>query len=202
MRKEEVEEDGEGQIEVEGEDVEIKERRTCMTMNVDEMRLKNAFSHEVHVTRHQKKDEDYALSVHAHRLCNLRVSVFVSLYLLLMWCVSCLSSVLVLYSYSFRSQFSVVGGILFTHTVGDSKLRWLLPNFDHCNFCTKFIVRLIPQVNRRFTDFRRFPRSISVKSVVVVMSQMRDATKNLAIATKMRKSFATNFGNKLDPLLS
>ena len=39
--KEEVEEDGERQIEVEGEDVEIKERRTCMTMNVDEMRLKN-----------------------------------------------------------------------------------------------------------------------------------------------------------------
>ena len=87
-------------------------------MNVDEMRLKNTLSHEVHVTRHHKKDEDYAPSVHAHRLCNLRVSVFVSLYLLLMWFVSCLSSVLVLlfmlYSYSFRSQFSVVGGILFT----------------------------------------------------------------------------------------
>ena len=92
-----------------------------MTMNVDEMRLKNTLSHEVHVTRHQKKDEDYALSMHAHRLCNLRVSVFVSLYLLLMWFVSCLSSVLVLlfmlYSYSFRSQFSVVRGILFTFEV-------------------------------------------------------------------------------------
>ena len=47
-------------------------------MNVDEMRLKNTLSHEVHVPRHHKKDEDYALSVHAHRLCNLRVSVFVS----------------------------------------------------------------------------------------------------------------------------
>ena len=129
--KEEVEEDGEGQIEVEGED-ELKEKRSCMTMNVDEMRLKNTLSHEVHVTRHQKKDEDYALSVHAHRLCNLHVSVFVSLYLLLMWFVSCLSSMLVLlfmlYSYSFRSQFSVVGGTLFTLPVGDSKLRWLLPN--------------------------------------------------------------------------
>ena len=115
--KEEVEEDGEGQIEVEGEE-ELKEKRSCMTMNVDEMRLRNTLSHEVHVTRHQKKDENYALSVHAHRLCNLRVSVFVSLYLLLMWFVSCLSSVLVLlfmlYSYSFRSQFSVVGGKLFT----------------------------------------------------------------------------------------
>ena len=30
------------------------------------------------------------------------------------------------------------------------------------------------------------------------MSQMRDATRNLAIATKTRKSFATNFGSKLD----
>ena len=35
--KEEVGEDGEGQIEVEGEDVEIKEKRSCMTMNVDEV---------------------------------------------------------------------------------------------------------------------------------------------------------------------
>ena len=91
--KEGVEEDGEGQIEVEEERGELKERRSCMTMNVDEMRLKNTLSHEVHVTQHQKKDEDHALSVHAHRLCNLRVSVFVSLYLL-MWFVSCLSSVL------------------------------------------------------------------------------------------------------------
>ena len=115
--KEGVEEDGEGQVEVESEEGEVNEKRSCMTMNVDEMRLKNTLSHEVHVTRH-KKDEDYAPSVHAHRLCNLRVSVFVSLYLLLMWFVSYLSSVLVLlfrlYSYSFRSQFSVVGGILFT----------------------------------------------------------------------------------------
>ena len=79
-----VEEDGEGQVEVEREEGEVKEKRSCMTMNVDEMRLKNTLSHEVHVTRHHKKDEDYALSVRAHRLCNLRVSVFVSLYLLLM----------------------------------------------------------------------------------------------------------------------
>ena len=58
----------------------------------------------------------------------------------------------------------------------------------------------MPQINGRFTDFRTFPRSISVKSIVAVMSQMRDATKNLAIATKTKKSFTTNFGNKLDPL--
>ena len=73
---------------------------------------------------------------------------------------------------------------------------------DHCNFCTKFIVRLMPQVNGRFTDFRRFPRSISLKSIVVVMSQVRDTTKNLAFATMMRKSFATNFDSRLHPRLS
>ena len=84
------------------------------------------------MTQYQKFDEDYALSVHAQMLCILRVFMFMSLYLLLMWFVSCLSSVLMLmfmlYLYSFRSQFSVVGGILFTLPVGDSKLRWLLPN--------------------------------------------------------------------------
>ena len=92
--KEEAEEDGEGQIEAEGEKGELKEKRSCMTMNANEMRLKNTLSHEVHVTQTSRCDEDYAPSMHAHRLCNLRVSVFV--YLLLMWFVSCLSSVLVL----------------------------------------------------------------------------------------------------------
>ena len=58
----------------------------------------------------------------------------------------------------------------------------------------------MPQIKRRFTDFLRFPRSISAGSIVVVMSQMRDATKNLTIATTMKKSFATHFGNELDPL--
>ena len=82
---------------------ELKEKRSCMTMNVDEMRLKNTLSHEVHVTRHHKKDEDYALSMRAHMLCNLRVSVFVSLYLLLMWFVSCLSSVLVFVVHACKS---------------------------------------------------------------------------------------------------
>ena len=52
--KEEVEEDDEGQIEVEGED-ELKEKRSCMTMNVDEMRFKNTLSHEVHVTQTSKR---------------------------------------------------------------------------------------------------------------------------------------------------
>ena len=48
QEREEEREDGEGQIEVEGED-ELKEKRSCMTMNVDEMRLKNTLCHEVHV---------------------------------------------------------------------------------------------------------------------------------------------------------
>ena len=45
------------------------------------------------MTRHQKKDEDNALSVHAHRLCNLRVSVFVS-FIVLVVDVVCLMLVL------------------------------------------------------------------------------------------------------------
>ena len=49
--KREVEEDGEGQVEVEREESEVKEKRSCMTMNVDEMRLKNTLSHEVRVTQ-------------------------------------------------------------------------------------------------------------------------------------------------------
>ena len=40
-----------------------------------------------------------------------------------------LSALVVLLAvYSFSSHFSVVGGILFTPPVGDSKLRWLSPN--------------------------------------------------------------------------
>ena len=44
--KGEVEEEGEDQVEVEREDGEVKEKRSCMTMNVDEMRLKNTLSLE------------------------------------------------------------------------------------------------------------------------------------------------------------
>ena len=72
--KREVEKDGEGQIEVEREEGEVKEKCSCMTMNVDEMRLKNTLSHEVHVTHHQGVTTKTARSsVHAHRLCNLLV---------------------------------------------------------------------------------------------------------------------------------
>ena len=49
----EMEEDGQGQVEVEREKGEVKEKRSCMTMNVNEMRLKNTLSHDVHVTRHE-----------------------------------------------------------------------------------------------------------------------------------------------------
>ena len=55
----------------------------------------------------------------------------------------------------FRSQFSVFGDILFTHPVGDSKLRWLLPNF-HCNFCIELILRIIPRIIGPITVFAGF----------------------------------------------
>ena len=70
--KGEVEEDGEDQVEVEREEGEVKEKRLCMTMNVDEMRLKNTLSHEVHVTS-RCDDETARSTCRAHRLCNLRV---------------------------------------------------------------------------------------------------------------------------------
>ena len=73
---------------------------------------------------------------------------------------------------------------------------------DHYNFAPKFIVRLMPQINRQFSLISQVSPSISVKSIVAVMSQMRDATMNLAIATMMRKSFATNFDSRLHPRLS
>ena len=94
VHEEEVGEDGEGQIAVEGEDVKIKEKRSCMTMNVDEVRLKNTLSHEVHVTQTSKERRRLRAISGCSGVCILRVSVFVSLYLLLMWFVSCLSSVL------------------------------------------------------------------------------------------------------------
>ena len=52
--KGEVEEDGEGQVEVEREEGEVKEKRSWMTDYADEMRLKNTLSHEVHVTQTQE----------------------------------------------------------------------------------------------------------------------------------------------------
>ena len=92
QEKEEEGEDGEGQVEVEEERRELKERRTCtwMTRRDSELEPRGACD----LT--SKCDEDYALSVHAQVLRILRVFMFVSLYLLLMWFVSCLSSSLVL----------------------------------------------------------------------------------------------------------
>ena len=59
----------------------------------------------------------------------------------------------------------------------------------------------MPQKTRRFTEYHRFPHSISVKSIVAVMSQIKDATKKFAIATTKR-SLATNFGSAFCPPLS
>ena len=47
QEREEKGEDGEGQVEVEEERGELKERRTWMTVRIH-------LSHEVHVTRHQR----------------------------------------------------------------------------------------------------------------------------------------------------
>ena len=70
--------------------------------------------------------------------------------------------------------------------------------YNHCKLCTKFFVRFMPQINRRFTDYHKLPRSISVKSIFVVRSHNRDATWKFAIAT-MRRNFATNFHSALCP---
>ena len=88
--KEEVGEDGESQVEVESERGELKERRTCTRMT----RRDSELVPDGTCDTKSKCDGDYALSMHVQVLCILRVSVFVSLYLLLMWLVSCLSSVL------------------------------------------------------------------------------------------------------------
>ena len=70
----EVEEDGEGQVDVEREEVEVKERRSWMACGWDED-LKNILSHEVRVT-HTSKDEDCALYVPCSRVVQLaRVDV-------------------------------------------------------------------------------------------------------------------------------
>ena len=87
----EVDEDGEGQVEVESEEGELKEKRSCTWMTND---THEHLSHEVHVTRHQSVTKTTRSCVHARVLCRLRVFMFMSLYLLLMWFVSCLSSVL------------------------------------------------------------------------------------------------------------
>ena len=74
--KGEVKEDGEEQIEVEREEGEVKEKRSCMTMNVDEMRLKNTLSHEVHVTQTSKERRRLrALSACSHVVQLARVGV-------------------------------------------------------------------------------------------------------------------------------
>ena len=72
--------------------------------------------------------------------------------------------------------------------------------YNHDKFCDQFLLRFMPQINRRFTDCHRFPRSISVKSIFVVRSHNRDATRKFAIAT-MRRNFVTNFhGGSFPPL--
>ena len=73
--KREAEEDGEGQVEVEREEGEVKEKRSCVTMNVDEMRLKNTLNHEVHVTHHEGVTKLRALSACSQVVQLARVGV-------------------------------------------------------------------------------------------------------------------------------
>ena len=70
----EVEEDGEGQVEVEREEGEVKERRSYMRWHADEVRLKNILSHEVRVTS-RCDDEDSALYVPCSQVQLARVVV-------------------------------------------------------------------------------------------------------------------------------
>ena len=102
----------------------------------DGMRLKNTLSHEVHVTQTSRgvtKLRAPSAVLTGCATCACRCS----LYLLLMWFVSCLSSSLILLFmlevHSFRSQFSVVGDVLFTPpsvTVNCVSCY----RIDHCNF--------------------------------------------------------------------
>ena len=76
---------------------------------------------------------------------------------------------------------------------------WLLPNFE-LKFCTKLILRIIPQIIVPITVLQVSP----IDQCWVHRrgdAQVKNATKNLDSSTKMRKSFA-NFGNKPDPLVS
>ena len=55
---------------------ELKEKRSCMTMNVDEMRLKNTLNHEVHVTQTSKeRRRPRALNACSHVVQLARVGV-------------------------------------------------------------------------------------------------------------------------------
>ena len=71
------EEDGECQVEVEREEGEVKERRSCMKR--EEERLKNILSHEVRVTQTSRGVLRRLRAPHAVLTgCSLRVSWFAS----------------------------------------------------------------------------------------------------------------------------
>ena len=187
-----VEEDGEGQVEVVREDEEVKENDTCAWREDDRLNelepmwCDTSVRHETQVTAR----------CCAHS-CRSRASCFV-LVLVGVLCVTVdvlighdeVPVIVVIYVAIFVVIFCNWRCTLYT-PVGDSELRWLLPK-NHCKLCTKFFVRFMPQINRRFTDYHRFPRSISGKSIFVVRSHNRDATRKFAIAT-MRRNFCDQF---------
>ena len=72
---------------------------------------------------------------------------------------------------------------------------------DHCNFTPEFFVRLMPHMNRRFTDFSGFPvRSVSSPSSRWCLK--KGCPPGCLPLPPTRRSFATNFGSMLYPLLS
>ena len=126
-----MEEDGEGQVEVEREEGEVKEKRSCMTMNVDEMRLKNTLSHEVHVTQTSSGETKLrALSACSQvvQLARVGVRVLVVDVVCLMLVLSARVVVHAVFVQFSWPVFCCWRDVLFTPPVGDSKLRWLLPN--------------------------------------------------------------------------
>ena len=98
------------------------------------MRLKNTLSHEVHVTQTSRGVTKLrALSacsqvVQLVQLARVGVRVLVVDVICVMLLLIARVVVHMLQVHSFRSQFSVVGDVPLTPPVGDSKLRWLLPN--------------------------------------------------------------------------
>ena len=130
----EVEEDGEGQVEVEKEENEVrkqgevKENRTCSTMEWCATQ-----EHLVPMTQLQNKTTLRAPRAVLTRAARARIGLRQET----CWCNLChvfLSSSLMvmflLYTCNFCSQFSVIGDVLFTPTVGDGGLRYLLPNWS------------------------------------------------------------------------
>ena len=156
----------------------------------DGMTLKNTLSHEVHVTQTSRGVTKLrALSASSQVVQLARVSVR-ELVVDVVCVILVLIARVVVHAVSTKFSYPIFWSWRYTLYTSPSLTVNCVSCYriDHCNFSPNNCET--HSTNRRFTDFRRFLRSISVKSIGVVMPQMRDATKNLAIATKTMKSFA------------